>query len=377
MRAVKKKMGESALTPALKLKRRVDMNSLNKKKVGWFWLDNEVFDMELLPSTFLVYAYLVKIADRNSEIAKTSVRNLSATLKLSTTTIQKALKELEEKNMIRKETSPKRQFTTFVLMPKEEWAYQKTPRPVSKAGTPVCQKTTHPVSKNDTHKENKPSKPVDTQAPKQALISNKNQKPKTKTSLPKKASEDELLNRVRGLNLRRLREGEALFLLLNSSLPIDTSLREIQRADRQSGIREPFAYLIRFLGIDLLHAKGKEWLNREDFGEEDFPENEEELHRGKEKLETLLASYGVEVSVDQDTYPPLWKAIINSGGLTEQEEKDVIKVVEQRKDEVMASDIALGIIIAKAIAKGQITRRDEREISLYRHKLFSVISSVH
>lgn len=343
-----------------------------RKKVGWFWLDNEVFDMKLSPSTFVVYAYLVRIADRSSEVATTSIRKMSSILGLSTTTIQKALRELEDKNMIRRETSPDRKVSTFLLISKEEWACQKMTRStgVSKSDTQVYQKMTQSVSKNDTPEKMTPSKPVDTQAKESSPINNKNkQKSLSKTSLKKEAGEEELLSKIRKLNLKRLREEEALFLILNSSLPVETSLREIKRADGQSGIREPFAYLIRFFGINLSRARRKELLT-EDFREENFPEEERgETDKGKELLEEILREHGIDLPITPETYPALYREILNSDALTEKEKEEVRKTLE-KKGGFLASEIAVGFLLHKAFKEKKITREEEELISLFRHELF-------
>lgn len=88
------------------------------RKKDWFWLDNEVFEMNLDPYSFMVYAYLAYSEDDNSEAA-VSPEEIQKALGLSEERIQKSLKELEEKRMVIKEVKDKK--IAFVLTSKELW----------------------------------------------------------------------------------------------------------------------------------------------------------------------------------------------------------------------------------------------------------------
>ena len=101
-----------------------------RKRSGWFWLDNQVFDMGLDPYEFFVYAFLVRIADRGSEIARISTRNLAKKLGISRQRAINAIRKLEKLNMIRVKPQQgkngNRQANMYILTSQEEWVvYQK------------------------------------------------------------------------------------------------------------------------------------------------------------------------------------------------------------------------------------------------------------
>ncbi len=97
----------------------------NRRRSGWFWLDNKIFDMGLDPYEFLVYAFLVRIADRGSEVARISTRNLAKKLRISRQRAINALRKLEELNMIQIKPqlgkNGNRQANMYVLTSQEEW----------------------------------------------------------------------------------------------------------------------------------------------------------------------------------------------------------------------------------------------------------------
>lgn len=100
-----------------------------RKRSGWFWIDNEVFDMALDPYSFMVYAYLVRVADRASEVASISLRKMERALRISRKKLVKALRELEEKGMIikkqRKGEKGNYYSNIYILTSKEDWHYPK------------------------------------------------------------------------------------------------------------------------------------------------------------------------------------------------------------------------------------------------------------
>jgi len=98
-----------------------------RRRSGWFWLDNEIFDMELDPYSFMVYAYLVRIADRASEVASISLRKMAKNLGLSKEKVRRSLRELERKGMVirkqRKGEKGNYYSNIYILTSKEDWHY--------------------------------------------------------------------------------------------------------------------------------------------------------------------------------------------------------------------------------------------------------------
>lgn len=125
------------------VKEREILVSDGRRRSGWFWIDNEIFDMNLRPTTFVVYCFLIRIADRNSEVACISVRKMAKLLDMSPITIRKALKELEKLNMLRKIPRKAEKGNNlanlYQLTAKEDWKYPQQ----------VDQKMTQGGSKND------------------------------------------------------------------------------------------------------------------------------------------------------------------------------------------------------------------------------------
>ena len=99
----------------------------SRRRRGWFWLDNEVFEVDLDPYSFKVYAYLVRIADRCSEVATISTRKLAEKLKMSRQRVRKALKTLEEKGLIIKKQRVSENgnyyANLYILTDKESWRF--------------------------------------------------------------------------------------------------------------------------------------------------------------------------------------------------------------------------------------------------------------
>jgi len=100
-----------------------------RRRSGWFWIDNEVFEMALDPYSFMVYAYLVRIADRASEVASISLRKIERALRISRKKLVQALRELEEKRMIikkqRKGEKGNYYSNIYILTSKEDWHYPR------------------------------------------------------------------------------------------------------------------------------------------------------------------------------------------------------------------------------------------------------------
>ncbi len=131
-----------------------------RRRSGWFWVDNEIFDMGLNPTTFVVYCFLIRIADRSSEVACISARKMAKFLNMSPITVRKALKELEKLNMLkkipRKTEKGNNLANLYQLTAKEDWKYpnpqvgQKMTQGGSKNDPGVGQKMTQGGSKNGT-----------------------------------------------------------------------------------------------------------------------------------------------------------------------------------------------------------------------------------
>jgi len=143
---------------AMVVKEKEILVSDGRRRSGWFWIDNEIFDMNLKPTTFVVYCFLIRIADRNSEVACISVRRMAKLLDMSPITVRKALKELEKLNMLRKMPRKAEKGNNlanlYQLTAKEGWKYprqvdQKMTQGGSKIDPGVGQKMTQGGSKID------------------------------------------------------------------------------------------------------------------------------------------------------------------------------------------------------------------------------------
>ncbi len=139
----------------------------SRRRTGWFWLDNEVFELKLKHTTFVVYCFLVRIADRGSEVACISIRKMAKLLGMSPWTVQKAIKELENLNMIRKSERKTEKgnkiANLYKLTSKEEWVCQNLAQGVPENGTGVCQKMAQGVPKNGTPRESDRAEMTDSQ----------------------------------------------------------------------------------------------------------------------------------------------------------------------------------------------------------------------
>ncbi len=95
-----------------------------------FGLDKKVFDMGLDPYEFMVYAFLVRIAGRSSEIACISTHKMAKALGISRDKLYKALRALEEKNMVVKKNRKSEEgvdlANLYYLTSKEDWKKPST-----------------------------------------------------------------------------------------------------------------------------------------------------------------------------------------------------------------------------------------------------------
>ncbi len=74
---------------------------VDRRQKNWFWLYSHIFDLQLSIYAIGVYAYLCKIAEGG--VAEVSLKTLSKTLRVKKIFVEKGIKELEEKGLIRKE----------------------------------------------------------------------------------------------------------------------------------------------------------------------------------------------------------------------------------------------------------------------------------
>ena len=78
---------------------------LNCKDENFFTLPNEVFLLQLPPSEFMVYAYLLLIEDRRAHICHPSYNTIAAATGLVKNTTMKSISTLLEMNLITVEPS--------------------------------------------------------------------------------------------------------------------------------------------------------------------------------------------------------------------------------------------------------------------------------
>jgi len=155
-----------------------------RRRTGWFWLDNEVFEVGLDPYAFMVYAYLVRIADRASEVAVCSLRKTAKVLGISKEKVRQALRELERKRLIvrkhRKGEKGNYYSNLYVLTSKDKWVCHVVAHRVPRDGTGVGYEMAHPVPRNGTPPSTEEPKPPESQGgdkPKERPIkNNKSQK---------------------------------------------------------------------------------------------------------------------------------------------------------------------------------------------------------
>lgn len=96
---------------------------------GWFWLDNEFIDSlapRLGPFTCLVYVYLCRRTDKETQKCYPAIQTIADDLKISTRIVIKAIRELELAHLIgitrEKEPRTKRwKVNVYTLLDKKEW----------------------------------------------------------------------------------------------------------------------------------------------------------------------------------------------------------------------------------------------------------------
>ena len=230
-----------------------------RKREGWWWVDNEAFDMKLKPTTFMVYCYLARICDDKSSVAVVSYRTLAKKLGLSLQTVCNAIQELEEKGMILKRHRTGRNgnqiANLYFLVSKEKWAPKFT-------------------------------------SAQEKGVSRKNGK---STNL------GELLEEVRTWDLERLSPEQAVFFILNSPLNGKIVEKEIRKADRNTRIRNPVGYLIDTLQVDTKKAVHRELLlvereEAEEASEDDQGYDWRKLWERKvRKIRTIAGKYGIDI----------------------------------------------------------------------------------
>lgn len=92
---------------------------VDKRNKDWFWLYNDVFEMNLDPKTFVVYAYLAYVGDECDEVI-ISPAEIQQALNLPKEIVDKALRELEEKGML-VVNGQEGEKTVYVLTSNDEW----------------------------------------------------------------------------------------------------------------------------------------------------------------------------------------------------------------------------------------------------------------
>lgn len=73
---------------------------MRKPKGHFFSLPNEIFDLGLSPSAFLVYSYLRRSANRNTHQCYPSYETIGSAVGLSRNTVQKCVGELADRGLI-------------------------------------------------------------------------------------------------------------------------------------------------------------------------------------------------------------------------------------------------------------------------------------
>lgn len=72
----------------------------DKRKQGWFWAYNEIFEKGLSCNSIAVYCLLCKMVGNSGKRVFPSQGRIGELLHISKPTVIKALKELEEKHLI-------------------------------------------------------------------------------------------------------------------------------------------------------------------------------------------------------------------------------------------------------------------------------------
>ena len=131
----------------------------NKRRRGFFTVDNDFilkFGRHLHPATMGVYNVLAMMADQK-ESCYPSQMAISTKLGISTRTVVRAIKKLEECNLIRKTRKMDRRgegqgkflSNVYLLLDKSVW--KLPPSDNMSPGVTKCQKRHEPGDKNDTN----------------------------------------------------------------------------------------------------------------------------------------------------------------------------------------------------------------------------------
>jgi DNA-binding MarR family transcriptional regulator len=300
-----------------------------RRRSGWFWVDNEVFEMNLDPSAFMVYCFLIRIADRSSEVACISLRKLERFLGLSRNTIIKAINKLEELRMIkkvpRKAEKGNNLANLYCLTSKEEWLHpesgevvQKMNHGGSKNEPGVVQKMSRGGSKNEP-----PPNPKSEETVERQRVDEQTSLP-INTTIDQKCTQDQkyldhhhhrsgggdevdtsdvyrkLLEKWRdvleGLELKRLSKAQVIFFLENSALPAEQTLETVLRDDRDPKVRNPVGTLCSTLP---LKSNKYRWLLK--MVEPPSVEDEPWYKRYKEKLSMIREYFKIPAETRAET----------------------------------------------------------------------------
>jgi len=174
----------------------------DSRRKHFFTVDNEIFDMNLSVYALAVYFYLCRCAGDKS-YAFPSLSNLHQILSISKNRILKSLKELEEKNIIRRERRKGEkgnyQNTVYVLLDKSVWKRRgclsdeqgvvcQTNKGCSSGGQGVVHEVNKGCSSGE-HKEKINKKTQLEEKTEREYISSPTEE---ENSLPKKIKEEEL-----------------------------------------------------------------------------------------------------------------------------------------------------------------------------------------
>jgi len=294
-----------------------------RKRGGWFWVDNFVFEMGLSPYSFMVYCFLIRVADRGSEVASISLRKIERALGISRKKVVEALRELEERGMIirKRRKSPKGNFYSnlYVLTSKEDWdkgvvsdgnhgGSRRKPGVVSSGNHGGVSRKPPPsyvgaesvdFQREDGRRE----------AP---IKNNKNQElykyqESSSSSSNIEVDDDDETERIletlqnkwgeviREMKLSRLTPYQVFFFLENSALDPKKTLRIIGEVDKKREVKNPVALL-----SSLLPLKGRKhaWLLHLSEEKKEEAEWKTTYEKKRKKIQEL---FGIELPQDPDT----------------------------------------------------------------------------
>ena len=104
------------------------MKVRDRRKSGWFWLDNDVVDVigeHLGPYPLITYVALARITDNSTQAAFPSLSNLAKRVGLSRSTVKRALHLLEECSIVHSEPrlteSGDPDTNEYYLLDRSEW----------------------------------------------------------------------------------------------------------------------------------------------------------------------------------------------------------------------------------------------------------------